>query len=94
MLVRKTLIKVKQSFDFLGFVGAKKRITLPRERLYHSSVEEHYLKDLAFAAECKVDFVFTCYADDSDMLKIARANLPVDTKVFAKIETRKSVIST
>uniref|UniRef100_A0A5K3F169 Pyruvate kinase n=1 Tax=Mesocestoides corti TaxID=53468 RepID=A0A5K3F169_MESCO len=74
-----------------GPVTGYQRVILPRERLYHRSIEASYLKDLAFAAECNVDFVFTSYADNAQMILDAKSRLPTGTKVFANIETKASV---
>ncbi|VDK36730.1 unnamed protein product [Taenia asiatica] len=74
-----------------GPIAGYQRIVLPRGRLYHRSIEANYMKDLAFAAECEVDFVFTSYADNAQMILDARSRLPSHTKIFAKIETKESV---
>nr|VZI22632.1 unnamed protein product [Spirometra erinaceieuropaei] len=71
-----------------GSIGGYKRVTLPRERLYQDSVYANYIRDLEFAAECGVDFVFTSLAESASFIKDARAHLPPEMKIFAKIETR------
>ncbi|VDM30222.1 unnamed protein product [Hydatigera taeniaeformis] len=74
-----------------GPIAGCQRVVLPRERLCHRCIEANYTKDLAFAAECEVDFVFTSYADNAQMILDARARLSPHTRIFAKIETRESV---
>lgn len=84
-----------------GIIGGYKRVTLPRDRLYQESVQQNYIKDLKFAAECgvrrisllnsQVDYVFTSFAENSMMIHLARTQLPGTTKVFAKLETREAI---
>ena len=64
---------------------------MPRERFNHHYLEASYMRDLAFAAECEVDFVFTSYADNAQMILQARKQLPPCIKIFANIETKESV---
>lgn len=74
-----------------GPVSGYQRVILPRERQNRRYIESNYVKDLAFASECNVDFVFTSYADNAHMILDARAHLPPHTKIFANIETREAV---
>ncbi|VDN13736.1 unnamed protein product [Dibothriocephalus latus] len=71
-----------------GSIGGYKRVTLPRERLYQHSVYANYIKDLEFAGECGVDFVFTSFSENASFIKDARDRLPPGVKIFSKIETR------
>lgn len=74
-----------------GPMSGYQRVILPPERKNHRALEETYVKDLAFAAECNVDFVFTSYADNAQMILDAKTHLPPYTKMFANIETKESV---
>ena len=74
-----------------GIIGGYKRVTLPRDRLYQESVQQNYIKDLKFAAECGVDYVFTSFVENKIMIDMARSHLPGSTKVFAKLETREAI---
>ncbi|KAM3175589.1 hypothetical protein ACTXT7_008206 [Hymenolepis weldensis] len=74
-----------------GPMSGCQRVILPRERLNHRTLESNYVKDLTFAAECDVDFVFTSFADNAQMIIDAKAYLPPNIKVFANIETKESV---
>uniref|UniRef100_A0A0X3P3T2 Pyruvate kinase n=2 Tax=Schistocephalus solidus TaxID=70667 RepID=A0A0X3P3T2_SCHSO len=75
-----------------GTVGGYQRVFLPRERQNQLHVKSDYEKDLSFAAECGVDFVFTSFVTDADM-SLARSILSKQTKLFAKLETRDSIKS-
>lgn len=81
------ICKVEEGGPMSGY----QRVILPRERLNHRTLESNYVKDLTFAAECDVDFVFTSFADNAQMIIDAKAYLPPNTKVFANIETKESV---
>ncbi|THD19858.1 Pyruvate kinase [Fasciola hepatica] len=74
-----------------GELGSWKRVELPSERLYPADFETTYKTDLAYASECKVDYVFTGYASTPNKLLYAKDILGPEIKLFAKVENREAM---
>ncbi|KAF8564031.1 hypothetical protein P879_08808 [Paragonimus westermani] len=74
-----------------GDLGSWKRVDLPNGRVYHQTFETAYMRDLAFAVESKVDYVFTGYACNARQLLQAKSILGDNIRVFAKVESRDAV---
>ncbi|CAL8076844.1 unnamed protein product [Calicophoron daubneyi] len=73
-----------------GELGSWKHVELPLERIYKES-QPTYLTGLQFAAECKVDYVFSGYCWSRSRIQKAKSILGHDIKLFAKIETAESL---
>ncbi|KAF7256229.1 hypothetical protein EG68_06496 [Paragonimus skrjabini miyazakii] len=74
-----------------GDLGSWKRVDLPNGRVYHQTFETAYMRDLAFAVESKVDYVFTGYACNARQLLQAKSILGDEIRVFAKVESKDAV---
>ncbi|KAG5446424.1 pyruvate kinase [Clonorchis sinensis] len=74
-----------------GQLGGGKRVDLPSERLYQKTFKTTYQRDLAFACESKVDYVFTEYSFTPHQISEARSILGDKIKLFAKVQSKESI---